>query len=144
MQSRARRVCWGPSHGPARACIHAPDAAMTIGGVGAIQIGVGSGVCASFGSESFDGSGRVSVGPVWASTHVAGLQQGLIPGEPIGREGSQQPRCDCPAGTESVEDPHPPQPSEQPLSESAEQHVIAAVEPPAAVRHPVYDQPRKG
>jgi|GEM_PF-4003887 len=117
---------------------------MTIGGGGAIQIGVGTGVCVSFGSASVFGSGRVSVGPVCVSTHVAGLQQGLIPGEPIGREESQQPSCAGADGAEPVEEPQPPQPPEHPSLESAEQQAITGVDPPVAVRQPVYDQPSKG
>jgi hypothetical protein len=78
------------------------------------------------------------------TTHVAGLQQGLIPGEPIGSDGSQQPCCGCAAGAESVQEPHPPRPPEHPSLESAGQQAIVGIEPIVAERQPVYDQPSKG
>lgn len=117
---------------------------MTIGGVGAIHRGVGNGVCESFGSASLLGSGRVSVGPICVMMQVAGLQQGLIPVEPIGSEGSQQPdeRSDSASG-KGVE-AHPPQPPEQPAGDSVEQQAVAFDDEWLVARQPVYDQPRKG
>lgn len=117
---------------------------MTIGGVGAIQIGAGTWVCDSFESVSFDASARVSVGPICVSMHVAGLQQDLIAAKPTGAEGSQQPCCAVFAGAESDEEPHPPHEPEHPLRTSVEQHAIAAFVAGVAERQPMYDQPRKG
>lgn len=90
------------------------------------------------------GSGRVSVGPVCASTHVAGLQQGLIPGEPSGSEGSQQPSAAGVDAVVRVEAPQPPHPPEHSSLESTEQHVIVGIELFIAERQPTYDQPKRG